>query len=408
MNCRFCQTKLINQFVDLGFSPPSNAFLTIGQLNQPEIFYPLKIMVCEKCFLVQIDEFAKHDEIFNADYAYFSSFSSSWLAHCKAYVMMMNERFGYNTESQIIEIASNDGYLLQYFKEQGIPVLGIEPTANTAKVAQEKGIDSIVEFFGVKLAKQLASEGKTADLLLGNNVLAHVPDINDFVAGLKILLKSNGVITFEFPHLMQLIDKNQFDTIYHEHFSYLSLWSVMQIFEAHGLVIFDVEEIPTHGGSLRIFANHQEDESKLVEKSVSELLQKEVNFGLTDLKIYNNFQIKSEKVKDDFWDFLIQAKKQNKKVAAYGAAAKGNTLLNFAGIRSDMIQFVVDASPHKQSKFLPGVHIPVLNETNIMILKPDYVVILPWNLKEEISNQLNYIKEWSAKFVVAIPELQIF
>ena len=408
MNCRFCENELKHQFVDLGFSPPSNAFLSAAQLNQPETFYPLKIMVCEKCFLVQIDEFAKHDDIFNADYAYFSSFSTSWLAHAKAYTIMMRERFGFTAESQVIEIASNDGYLLLYFKEQGIPVLGVEPTANTAKVAQEKGIESVVDFFGVRLAKELASRGKLADLLLGNNVLAHVPDINDFVGGLKVLLKSNGVITFEFPHLLQLIDKNQFDTIYHEHFSYLSLWAVKQIFETHGLEIFDVQEIPTHGGSLRVFAKHQEDKSKVHEKSVPALLQKEVEFGLNDLAIYQNFQIKSEKVKDDFWDFLIQAKRGNKKVVAYGAAAKGNTLLNFAGVRKDMIQFVVDASPYKQSKFLPGVHIPVVEEVQIKELKPDYVVILPWNLKEEISNQLSYINEWSGKFVVAVPELNVF
>ncbi|MHA8072222.1 methyltransferase domain-containing protein [Aquirufa ecclesiirivi] len=408
MNCRFCQSNLTHQFVDLGFSPPSNAFLSNAQLNQPETYYPLKIMVCDKCFLVQIDEFAKHDDIFNADYAYFSSFSSSWLAHAKAYTVMMKERFGYSEASQIIEIASNDGYLLQYFKDQGIPVLGIEPTANTAKVAQEKGIDSLVEFFGIKLANRLASEGKMADLLLGNNVLAHVPDINDFVGGLKILLKLNGVITFEFPHLLQLIDKNQFDTIYHEHFSYLSLWTVKQIFEAHGLSIFDVQEIPTHGGSLRIFAKHQDDQSKAVEESVSILIKKEQDFGISSLAVYENFQIKSEKVKDDFLGFLIQAKNDHKIVVAYGAAAKGNTLLNFAGIRRDMIQFVVDASPHKQHKFLPGVHIPVLDETNIKAMKPDYVVLLPWNLKEEISNQLSYIKDWSGKFVVAVPELNIF
>jgi 2-polyprenyl-3-methyl-5-hydroxy-6-metoxy-1,4-benzoquinol methylase len=407
MNCRFCKNKLAYQFVDLGFSPPSNAFLNTEQLNQPETFYPLKIMVCEKCFLVQIDEFAKHDEIFSADYVYFSSFSKSWLEHVKAYTIMMKERFAFTAESQVIEIASNDGYLLQYFKELGIPVLGIEPTANTAEVAKQKGIDSIIDFFGVTLATKLASEGKKADLLLGNNVLAHVPDINDFVAGLKILLKSEGVITFEFPHLLQLIDKNQFDTIYHEHFSYLSLWTVKKIFEAYGLTIFDVQEIPTHGGSLRIFAGHKEDQRKELE-SVSALLQKEQNFGLTDMSIYKNFQVKSEKVKDDFWDFLLQTKKEHKKVVAYGAAAKGNTLLNFAGIRKDMIEFVADASPHKQNKFLPGIHIPVVDEEKIKILKPDYVVILPWNLKEEISNQLSYINDWSGEFVVAVPELNIF
>ena len=407
MNCRHCNNELTNEFADLGFSPPSNSFLTKAQLNEPETFYPLKIMVCEKCFLVQIDEFAKHDDIFNADYAYFSSFSSSWLAHAKAYTQMMTGRFGFNNQSQVVEIASNDGYLLQYFKEQGVPVLGIEPTANTAAAATAKGIDTVVDFFGVRLANQLVAKGTKADLLLGNNVLAHVPDINDFVGGLKILLKADGVITFEFPHLLQLIDKNQFDTIYHEHFSYLSLIAVKQIFEQHGLQIFDVEEVTTHGGSLRIFAKHAADITKAIASHVQQILDKEIAFGLTSLAVYNSYQQKAEKVKNDFTKFLIDAKNQGKTVAGYGAAAKGNTLLNFAGIKKDLLQFVVDASPHKQNKFLPGVHIPVLDESNIRLVKPDYVVILPWNLKEEISTQLNYIKEWGGKFVVAVPELEI-
>ena len=407
MNCRHCNNELTNEFADLGFSPPSNSFLTKAQLNEPETFYPLKIMVCEKCFLVQIDEFAKHDDIFNADYAYFSSFSSSWLAHAKAYTQMMTGRFGFNNQSQVVEIASNDGYLLQYFKEQGVPVLGIEPTANTAAAATAKGIDTVVDFFGVRLANQLVAKGTKADLLLGNNVLAHVPDINDFVGGLKILLKADGVITFEFPHLLQLIDKNQFDTIYHEHFSYLSLIAVKQIFEQHGLQIFDVEEVTTHGGSLRIFAKHAADITKAIASHVQQILDKEIAFGLTSLAVYSSYQQKAEKVKNDFTKFLIDAKNQGKTVAGYGAAAKGNTLLNFAGIKKDLLQFVVDASPHKQNKFLPGVHIPVLDESNIRLVKPDYVVILPWNLKEEISTQLNYIKEWGGKFVVAVPELEI-
>ncbi len=408
MNCRFCKNELTNEFVDLGFSPPSNSFLKHSELNEPETFYPLKIMVCEECFLVQIDEFAKHDEIFSSDYAYFSSFSTSWLAHAKAYTEMMLKRFGFNKESQIIEIASNDGYLLQYFKEKNIPVLGIEPTANTAAEAQKKGIESVVDFFGIRLATKLASEGKKADLLLGNNVLAHVPDINDFVGGLKILLKEDGVITFEFPHLLQLIDKNQFDTIYHEHFSYLSLISIIKIFESHLLAIFDVEEVSTHGGSLRIFAKHSNDDSKSISSNVSKMIDKEIAFGLNELAVYTKYQEKAEKVKNDFTEFLIRAKNSGKKVAAYGAAAKGNTLLNFAGIKKDLIQFVVDASPHKQNKFLPGVHIPVYNEQKIMDEKPDYIVILPWNLKDEISAQLMYIKNWGANFVVAVPELYIF
>ncbi|MBK9533320.1 MAG: class I SAM-dependent methyltransferase [Chitinophagaceae bacterium] len=407
MNCRHCKNELSFEFADLGFSPPSNAFLTMAQLNEPETFYPLKTMVCEKCFLVQIDEFAKHDDIFNADYAYFSSFSTSWLAHAKAYTEMMIKRFGFNAGSQVIEIASNDGYLLQYFAAQGVPVLGIEPTANTAAAAKEKGIESVVDFFGVRLARSLAAKGTKADLLLGNNVLAHVPDINDFVGGLKILLKENGVITFEFPHLLQLINKNQFDTIYHEHFSYLSLMAVAPIFAGAGLDIFDVEELSTHGGSLRIFAKHREDGEKEISIRVKDLLDKEAAFGLKDLEVYTGFQQKAEKVKNDFTKFLIEAKNEGKTVAGYGAAAKGNTLLNFAGIKKDLLQFVVDASPHKQNKFLPGVHIPVVDEQRIKKEKPDYIVILPWNLKDEISAQLAYIKEWGGKFVVAVPELEI-
>jgi 2-polyprenyl-3-methyl-5-hydroxy-6-metoxy-1,4-benzoquinol methylase len=407
MNCRFCNNTLTNEFVDLGFSPPSNAYLKSANLNEPETFFPLRIMVCEKCFLVQIDEFAKHDDIFNSEYAYFSSFSTSWLAHAKAYTQMMIKRFGFNAQSQVIEIASNDGYLLQYFKEQGVPVLGIEPTANTAAAAKEKGIESVVDFFGVHLATALVQKGTKADLLLGNNVLAHVPNINDFVGGLPVLLKADGIITFEFPHLLQLIDKNQFDTIYHEHFSYLSLIAVKQIFEKHALDIFDVEEVTTHGGSLRIFAKHQQDNTKVIVDNVAAMLDKEMQFGLNDLAVYKTYQAKAEKVKNDFTQFLIQAKNEGKKVVGYGAAAKGNTLLNFAGTKKDLLQFVVDASPHKQNKFLPGVHIPVVAESNIKELQPDYVVILPWNLKEEIAEQLSYIKNWGGKFAVAVPSLQI-
>jgi hypothetical protein len=408
MKCRFCKNVLTQEFVDLGFSPPSNSFLTVEQLNEPETYYPLKIMVCEKCYLVQIDEFAKHDDIFSSSYAYFSSYSTSWLAHAKAYTSMMVNRFGFNQSSQIIEIASNDGYLLQYFKEKNIPVLGIEPTANTAAEAQKKGIDSVIDFFGIYLATKLVSKGIKADLLLGNNVLAHVPDINDFVGGLKILLKDSGVITFEFPHLLQLIDKNQFDTIYHEHFSYLSLLTVKKIFESHGLCIFDVEELATHGGSIRVFAKHCENNIISISSNVQKILEKELEFGLNDLKIYENYQLKAEKVKNDFTSFLINSQKNGKKVVGYGAAAKGNTLLNFAGTKKDLLHFVVDASPHKQNKFLPGVHIPVFSEQKIKEEKPDYVVILPWNLKDEISNQLSYIKDWGSKFVVAVPELHIF
>jgi 2-polyprenyl-3-methyl-5-hydroxy-6-metoxy-1,4-benzoquinol methylase len=407
MNCRFCQNKLTHEFVDLGFSPPSNAFLKYEQLNEPETYYPLKIMVCDKCFLVQIDEFAKHDDIFNNDYAYFSSYSTSWLAHAKAYTNMMISRFGFDRHSQVMEVASNDGYLLQYFKEKNIPVLGIEPTANTAAVAEQKGIHSVVDFFGVRLAKKLAAQGKKADLLLGNNVLAHVPDINDFVGGMKILLKPQGVITMEFPHLLQLIDKNQFDTIYHEHFSYLSFYTVKQIFEKQGLEMFDVEEIPTHGGSLRIYVKHKEDASKSVSDNVVKLIAKEIVKGINDLPYYMGFQERAEKIKLDLWAFVIEQKRQGKKVAAYGAAAKGNTLLNYCGIKNDLIAFVVDANPHKQNKFLPASHIPVMNENYLKAQKPDFVIILPWNLTDEIVSQLNYIKQWNGKFLVPIPKIEI-
>lgn len=408
MKCRFCQTKLKNEFVDLGFSPPSNSFLNKKQLNRPEVFYPLKIMVCHKCYLVQIDEFAKHDDIFNQDYVYFSSFSKSWLAHAKQYTEMMIERFGFEQNSQVIEIASNDGYLLQYFKEKDVPVLGIEPTANTAAAAKEKGIDSVVDFFGVRLAKELLEKGTKADLLLGNNVLAHVPDINDFVGGLKVLLKSDGVVTFEFPHLLQMIDKNQFDTIYHEHFSYLSFGTVQRVFEAHGLAMFDVEEIPTHGGSLRIFAKHTDDESNSISQRIGNMIAKEEAFGLTKMTTYQDYQKTSEKVKNDFLSFLLKVRKEGKRVVGYGAAAKGVTLLNFCGVRKDLISYVVDASPYKKNKYLPGIHIPVVNEENIKNDRPDYVVILPWNLRKEISDQLNYIREWGGKFAVAVPEIEVF
>ena len=407
MNCRFCNNNLKHEFVDLGFSPPSNSFLSHNQLNEPETYFPLRILVCDKCFLVQIDEFAKHDDIFNADYAYFSSFSTSWLAHAKAYTEMMTNRFGYDSGSQVIEIASNDGYLLQYFKEMDIPVLGIEPTANTAAAAKLKGIESVIDFFGVRLSNQLVNDGIRADLLLGNNVMAHVPDINDFVGGLKILLNHGGVITIEFPHLMEMIDKIQFDTIYHEHFSYLSFGVVTRIFEHHGLKMFDVQQIPTHGGSLRIFACHSDD-NREISSNVKALLKDEKDFGLNDLEKYQDYQTKSEKVKNDFLEFLLQAKKNGKKVTAYGAAAKGNTLLNFCGVRKDLIAFVVDASPHKINKYLPGVHIPVVSEDEIKANRPDFVIILPWNLRDEISQQLNYIQDWGGKFVVAVPEIDIF
>lgn len=408
MNCRFCDQKLTNEFVDLGFSPPSNSFLKKEDLNKPEVFYPLRIMVCDKCFLVQIDEFAKHDDIFNKDYVYFSSFSTSWLNHAEKYTDMMTNRFGFNENSKVVEIASNDGYLLQYFYKKGIQVLGVEPTSNTAAFAISKGIDTVVDFFGKKLAQDLVDKNIKADLILGNNVLAHVPDINDFVGGLPILLKDSGVITFEFPHLLKLIKENQFDTIYHEHFSYLSFFSVKKIFEANGLEIFDVEEVETHGGSLRIFAKKMHQNFYEISQNVQHILNSEKDFGLQELDVYKSFQVKSEKVKNDFLTFLLDANLKNKKVVAYGAAAKGVTLLNFCGVRKDLINFVVDASPHKRDKFLPGIHIPVVSEDQLKEYKPDYVIILPWNLKNEIQEQLKYIRNWDAKFVTAVPEINIF
>lgn len=408
MNCRFCNTPLKHVFIDLINAPASNSFLKIEQLNEPETFYPLKVFTCHHCFLVQIDEYKKSDAIFDAEYAYFSSYSSSWLAHARDYTNKMVQRFGFHETSQVIELASNDGYLLQYFQEKNIPTLGIEPTQNTADVAIQKGIETIVDFFGVKLATSLAEKGIYADLLLGNNVLAHVPDIVDFVQGMKIILKPSGVITMEFPHLVQLIENNQFDTIYHEHFSYLSFYTVKQIFEAAGLDMFDVEELPTHGGSLRIYAKHTEDQTKSISGRVASLLEKEKSASIMELAYYEGFQQKVELIKLDLLSFLIEQKRLGKKVAAYGAAAKGNTLLNYCGIKNDLIEFVVDRNPHKQQKYLPGSHIFVVDEKYLRESKPDYVLILPWNLKDEITRQLFYIKEWGGKFVIPIPEISTF
>jgi SAM-dependent methyltransferase len=407
MQCRFCKTELTNIFIDLGNSPASNSFLTKEQLNEPEVFYPLKVYTCHNCFLVQIDEYKKSAAIFDSQYVYFSSYSKSWLEHAKTYTDNMILRFGFDQNAQVIEIASNDGYLLQYFKERNISVLGIEPTANTADVAKNKGIESITKFFGKELAKELVAQNRKADLLLGNNVLAHVPDIVDFVSGMKLLLKSNGVITMEFPHLMQLVDNYQFDTIYHEHYSYLSLYTVKQIFESQGLELFDVEELPTHGGSLRIYARHKEDESKPVSANVKLLLEMEIEKGIATLAYYDHFQLKALMVKLEFTEFLLHQKLAGKKIAAYGAAAKGNTLLSYCGIKNDLIQFVADANPHKQNKWLPSSHIPVVNEDYLKKARPDFLVILPWNLKNEIMTQLNYIKEWDGKLVIPIPYLEV-
>ena len=377
-------------------------------MNEPEIFYPLKLFVCNKCFLVQLDEYKKSDDIFNQDYAYFSSFSTTWLDHAKRYVNMITDRLRLDAESHVMEIASNDGYLLQYFLEKQIPCLGIEPSANTAQAARKKGVDTLEKFFSAEFATSLAQKGKKADLIIGNNVLAHVPDINDFVYGLKIALKDNGVITMEFPHLMCLIEENQFDTIYHEHFSYLSFHTVRKVFAKHGLVLFDVEEISTHGGSLRIYARHDEDDSKPVTPKVDGLLEKETTRGMLKLDYYLDFQQKADKVKYALLSFLMEQKKAGKKVAAYGAAAKGNTLLNYCGVKKDLIEFVVDASPHKHGKFLPGSHIPVVDKNKIKSVKPDYVIVLPWNIKDEIMDQLSYIRDWGGRFVVPIPEIEMF
>lgn len=408
MKCRFCHHKLTHEFIDLVNAPPSNSFLTKKQLSEPEIFYPLKLMLCEECWLVQVDEYKKSEEIFNQNYAYFSSYSTSWLEHAKRYVEMIIDRFGFDENSQVIEIASNDGYLLQYFQLKQIPVLGIEPATNVAMSAQEKGIETIEAFFGVNLANRLVSQDKMADLIIGNNVFAHVPDVNDFAAGLKIALKDNGVITLEFPHLMQLIEQNLFDTIYHEHFSYFSFSIAKLIFEKHGLELFDVEQISTHGGSLRIYGKHKDDASKNISPNVTALLHEEKVKGMQTTEYYDGFQNKADRVKYDLIDFLIKQKKNGKKVAAYGAAAKGNTLLNYCGSKKDLIEFVVDASPHKQGMFLPGSHIPVVTEKEIKKTKPDFVIILPWNIKNEIIEQLSYIQEWGGKFVVPIPEIRTF
>ncbi|MFC1780897.1 methyltransferase domain-containing protein [Planctomycetota bacterium] len=408
MKCRFCDNELSQQFVDLGNSPPSNSFLAKEQLNEPETFYPLKLYVCQKCWLVQIDEYKKCDEIFSQDYIYFSSYSQSWLEHARTYVEMITDKLGLDESSRVIEIASNDGYLLQYFKQKKIPCLGIEPAKNTAEAARAQGIEVISEFFGEKLANRLAEQDRKVNLLIGNNVLAHVPNINDFVKGLKILLKPAGVITMEFPHLMQLVEQNQFDTIYHEHFSYFSLHTVETIFASVGLEVYDVEQLSTHGGSLRIYAKHLEDTYRPVEASIGELKHEELSSGMLEIEYYKSFQQKVDQVKYSFVAFLLEQKRIGKKVAGYGAAAKGNTLLNYCGIKKDLVPFVADASAYKQGKFLPGTHIPVISEEQIKKFQPDFVLILPWNLKSEISKQLEYIQKWGGRFVVTVPELDIF
>jgi len=407
MNCRHCGAKLTRSFVDLGSAPPSNAYLDGRGLKQPEKWFPLRVMVCQACWLVQTEDFADADELFSAEYAYFSSYSASWLEHAEGYAMQMQSRFGLDSSSHVVEIAANDGYLLQYFEKMGIPNLGVEPTASTAAAARLKGIDIVEEFFGVDLARKLSAAGKQADLMAANNVLAHVPDINDFVAGFAELLKPNGVATFEFPHLLNLVTKNQFDTIYHEHYSYLSLSAVARIFERNGLNVFDVEEIPTHGGSLRVYAQRADTLRHETTPAVAELLNIEQHAGLLGPEFYSKFQEATDMVKDGFLRFLLSAKAEGKSVAAYGAAAKGNTLMNYAGVRPDLIQFVVDLNPAKQGQYMPGSRIPIVEPERIAEEKPDYLVILPWNLSTEIMAQMEEIRSWGGQFVTAVPELSI-
>ncbi len=404
--CRFCRAPLAISFADLGMSPLSNAYLKAEQLNRMELFYPLHARVCGSCFLVQLEQFESPEHIFS-EYAYFSSYSDSWLKHAENYTGQMIQRFGINERSHVVEIASNDGYLLQYFVKHGVPVLGIEPAANVAQVAEKKGVSTLVRFFGTDTAKELAATGKQADLLLGNNVLAHVPDLNDFVHGLAILLKPRGVITMEFPHLLRLMAENQFDTIYHEHFSYFSFLTVERVFAAHGITLFDVEEISTHGGSLRIFGRHVNDASKPASARVSKLRKAEMGAGLDRIETYAAFAEQIKATKRALLRFLIGAREEGKRVAGYGAPAKGNTLLNYCGVRADLLDYTVDRSPHKQGLFLPGTHIPVFPPERIVATRPDYVLILPWNLKEEIVEQMAHVRSWGGKFVVPIPKVKV-
>ncbi len=406
MKCRHCQAPLSLSFVDLETAPPSNSYLDAKQLAGPEKWFPLRVFTCTNCWLVQTEDYAHFEEFFSSDYAYFSSYSSSWLQHAERYVDAMTRRFGLGSGSRVIEVASNDGYLLQYVQARGIPCLGVEPTHSTAQAARSKGIDVVEEFFGMRLADRLVAEGRAADLTAANNVLAHVPDINDFVAGFARVLKPQGVATFEFPHLANLVEQCQFDTVYHEHFSYLSLTVVNAIFERNGLSVFDVEELPTHGGSLRVYAQRR-GAGRAVEPSVAALLAREAAAGVSTEAYYRGFQQRADCIKDDLLRFLIEAKRDGKRVAAYGAAAKGNTLLNYAGIRSNLLPWVVDRNPAKQGKYLPGSRIPIVDESRLRDERPDYVVILPWNLRNEVIEQLQYVREWGGRYVWAVPALEV-
>ena len=405
--CRSCGSPLPKPFLDLGNSPLSNRYLSEKNIHVMEPYYPLEIYYCPHCSLVQLDEFEAPEQIFSSDYAYFSSYSSSWLAHCKAYVDMMVKRFGYNKNSFVMEIASNDGYLLQYFKEYHIPVKGVEPAKNTAEIAIAKGIPTDITFFNTAYAKDMVSRNCLADLIIGNNVLAHNPNLNDFTEGLRIALKPHGIITMEFPHLLQLMENNQFDTIYQEHYSYLSLHSVRYLFNAHHLEIFDVDELPTHGGSLRIYAKHPADQTHELSPRVAEMLNKEKQAGLLDPATYEKFRKNVEATKRALLQCLISAKNEGKTIVGYGAPAKGNTLLNYCGIRTDFLDYTVDANPHKQNLFLPGTHIPIKHPDQIRIDKPDYILILPWNIKEEIMEQLSFVRTWGGKFIIPIPYVEV-
>ena len=407
MKCRHCHAALSLPFLDLGSAPPSNAYLREADLRAPETWFPLRVLVCETCWLVQTEDHAGREALFTGDYAYFSSFSTSWLAHSDAYVQKMRHRFAVDSHSMVAEVAANDGYLLQYVQQAGIPCYGIEPTASTATAARAKGIRIVERFFGQALARELVAQGEAVDLVAANNVLAHVPDINDFVAGFTALLKPRGVATFEHPHLLQMLQHNQFDTAYHEHYSYLSLTAVRNVFAANGLDVFDVEELPTHGGSLRVYAQRADLGQQPRLPSVASLLAREHAAGLTTREAYRGFQQRTHRVKNDFLDFLLDARRHGKRVAAYGAAAKGNTLMNFAGVRPDLLPYVVDRNPAKQGKYMPGSRIPILDEAHLRADQPAYVVILPWNLRDEVMDQLAYVRQWDGQFVTAVPELRI-
>jgi len=406
MNCRHCGSKLERTFLDLGFAPPSNSYLSLQDLSAPELYYPLRLSVCEHCWLVQTEDFARVGDLFKADYSYFSSVSSSWLDHCAVFVQAITAKLGLGKESLVIEIAANDGYLLKNFVAADIPCLGIEPTDSTATAAESLGIPTVREFFGKELASRLAAGGKQADLIIGNNVYAHVPDINDFTAGLKLALKQGGTITLEFPHLLQLIEHDQFDTVYHEHFSYLSLYTVCRIFAEAGLRVWDVEELSTHGGSLRVYGGHAED-PRAAFPAVAALLNDEEKQGLLRIGTYLDFQQRADRVKDDLLMFLMEQKRASRSIAAYGAAAKGNTLLNYAGIKRDLLPYVCDAAPSKQGKFLPGSHIPILAPAVLSERRPDVVLILPWNIANEVMSQQDCVREWGGKFAVAVPTFRI-